>query len=186
MRPEPVSQCAMNAHIGLCWASALSTVSPKTDWPCGVSMTITLFGFGLSESAASSSAVAAFMRMVSVSMPEKVPFGKGHHLVAGQDQRQHAVEAREAGAGDAVGIDVLGAPQLAQHLLGLEHAAEHVLLHVVGDACLGEAFEHARVGVPRPGAGGKGLRDVKLRINRHLGTPQRAYGRRSRIGGTIV
>ena len=40
MRPEPVSQWAMNAHIGLCSASALSTVSPVTDWPCGVSTTV--------------------------------------------------------------------------------------------------------------------------------------------------
>ena len=56
------------------------------------------------------------------------------HLVAGQDHRQHAVQPVEARAGHAVGVDVLGAPQLAQHLLGLEHAAQHVFLHVVGDA----------------------------------------------------
>ncbi len=84
MRPEPVSQCAMNAHIGLCLASALSTVSPVTDWPCGVSTMITLFGFGLSESAASSSAVEAFMRMVRLSMPEKVPLGNATTLSPGR------------------------------------------------------------------------------------------------------
>ena len=84
MRPDPVSQCAMNAHIGLCLASALSTVSPVTDWPCGVSTTVTLFGFGLSESAASSSLVEAFMRMVSVSMPENVPFGNATTLSPGR------------------------------------------------------------------------------------------------------
>ncbi len=84
MRPEPVSQWAMNAHIGLCLASALSMVSAVTDWPCGVSITVTLSAFGLSESAASSSLVAAFMRMVSVSMPEKVPFGKQTTLSPGR------------------------------------------------------------------------------------------------------
>ena len=84
MRPDPVSQCAMNAHIGLCLASALSTVSPVTDWPCGVSTTVTLSAFGLSESAASSSLVAAFMRMVSVSMPENVPFGNATTLSPGR------------------------------------------------------------------------------------------------------
>ena len=180
MRPEPVSQWAMNAHIGLCSASALSTVSAVTDWPCGVSTTITLFGFGLSEVGgkllggrglhADGQRVDAGERAVR----------KRHDLVAGQDQRQHAIEAREARAGDAVGVDVLGAPQLAQHLLGFEHAAQHVLLHVIGDAGLGEAFEHARVGVPRPWAGGKGFRDVKLRINRHFRNPsRRSNGRRS-------
>ena len=84
MRPDPVSQCAMKAHIGLCSASALSTLAAVTDWPCGVSTTITLFGFGFEESAASSSAVAAFMRMVSVSMPEKVPFGNATTLSPGR------------------------------------------------------------------------------------------------------
>ena len=100
-------------------------------------------------------------------MPEKVPFGKAHDLVARQDQGQHAVEAREAGAGDAVGVDILGAPQLAQHLLGLEHAAKHVFLHVVGDAGLGEALQHPRVGISRSGTGGERLWDIKLRIGRH-------------------
>ena len=84
MRPDPVSQWAMKAHIGLCFASALSTVSPVTDWPCGVSITVTLSAFGLRESAASSSLVAAFMRMVSVSMPEKVPLGKATTLSPGR------------------------------------------------------------------------------------------------------
>ena len=69
---------------------------------------------------------------------------KGHHLVTRQDQGQHAIEPREAyGAGHAVGVDVLGAPQLAQHLLGLDHAAQHIFLHVVGHAGLGEPLEHA-------------------------------------------
>ena len=52
----------------------------------------------------------------------------------------------------------------------LYHAAQNVLLHVVGDASLGEAFEHAGIGVPRPGAGGKRLRDFKRRKYRHGNT----------------
>jgi hypothetical protein len=84
MRPDPVSQCAMNAHIGLCLASAFSTISPVTDWPCGVSTTVTLAVFGLSECAASSSLVAAFMRMVRLSMPEKVPLGNVTTLSRGR------------------------------------------------------------------------------------------------------
>ncbi len=165
MRPDPVSQCAMNAHIGLCSASALSTLAAVTDWPCGVSTTITLFGFGFERVRGE-----LFRGRCLHADGQRVDAREGavrkrHHLVAGQDQRQHAIEAGEAGAGDAVGVDVLGAPQLAQHLLGFEHAAQHVLLHVIGDAGLGEALEHARVGVPGPGAGGKRLGDVKLRID---------------------
>src|SRR6516164_5395095 len=72
-----------------------------------------------------------------------------------------------AGTGHAISVDVLGAPQLAQHLLGLEHAAEHVFLHVIGDASFGEAFEHTWIGVPRPWASGQSFGDIKLRIDCH-------------------
>ena len=46
-RPEPVSQWAMKAHIGLCLASAGSMMSAVTDLPCGTSTMTTLAGFGL-------------------------------------------------------------------------------------------------------------------------------------------
>ena len=84
-----------------------------------------------------------------------------------QDHREHAIDPAEARAAHAVSVAVLGAPELAEHLLGLNHASQNVLLHVVGDACLGKAFEHARVGVPRPGTGGESFRDFKRRIYRH-------------------
>ncbi len=58
-------------------------------------------GFGLTESAASSSAVEAFMRMVRLVDAGEGAVGEGHDLVTRQDQAQHAVEAVEAGAGDA-------------------------------------------------------------------------------------
>jgi hypothetical protein len=74
----------MNAHIGLCSASALSTISPVTDLPCGVSIVITFLGFGFNESAARSSFVDAFMRMVRPSMPEKVPLEKTTTLSPGR------------------------------------------------------------------------------------------------------
>ena len=171
MRPDPVSQWAMNAHIGLCSASALSTVSPVTDWPCGVSITDHAFRLRVQRirrQLLGGRGLHADGQRVDAG---EGAVGKGHDLVAGQDQRQHAVEPRKARAGDAVGVDVLGPPQLAQHLLGFEHAAENVLLHVIGDAGLGEALQHARIGVPRPWAGGKRLGDVKLRINRHFRNP---------------
>ena len=88
-------------------------------------------------------------------------------LVARQDQGQHAIEAGEAGAGNAVGVNVLGAPQVAQHLLGFEHAAHDVFLHVVGDARLGEAFQHARVRVPWARTGGQRLWDFEGWIDFH-------------------
>ena len=66
----------MKAHIGLCSASALSTNSPMTNSPCGVSIVTTFFGFGLHKSAANSSFEEAFMRMVRPPIPEKVPLGK--------------------------------------------------------------------------------------------------------------
>ena len=43
----------------------------------------------------------------------------------------------------------------------------HILLHVVGDARLGEALEHARVCVARAGAGGQRLGDLQARIDLH-------------------
>jgi hypothetical protein len=41
---------------------------------------------------------------------------------------------------------------------------------MVGDAGLGEALEHTRVGVPGPWAGGKSLGDVELRKYGHGNT----------------
>ena len=84
MRPEPVSQWAMHAHIGLCSARALSTTSPVTDFPCGVPIVITFLGFGSNESAARSSFVDAFMRIVRPSMAEKVPLVKATTLSPGR------------------------------------------------------------------------------------------------------
>ena len=171
MRPDPVSQWAMNAHIGLCWASALSTVSPRHR--LAVRRLDHHHAFRLRVQRIRRKLLGGRRLHADGQRVDagEGAVGKGHDLVAGQDQRQHAIEPREARAGDAVGIDVLGPPQLAQHLLGFEHAAEHVLLHVIGDAGLGEALEHTRIGVPRPWAGGKRLGDVKLRINRHFGNP---------------
>ncbi len=45
---------------------------------------VTLAALGLSELAASSSAVDAFMRMVRLSMPENVPLGKATTLSPGR------------------------------------------------------------------------------------------------------
>ena len=61
IRPDPVSQCAMNAHFGLTSAIAVSMVSADTDWPCGTVTTVTLAAEGFSELARNSSRVAAFM-----------------------------------------------------------------------------------------------------------------------------
>ncbi len=97
--------------------------------------------------------------------------GEGHDRVAGEDHAQHAIEAAEARATDAVGVDVLGAERRAQHMLGLDHAAQDVLLHVVGHAGLGEALEHARVRVSGTGAGGKSFGNFQARINFHLTSP---------------
>ena len=171
MRPDPVSQWAMNAHIGLCFASALSTVSPRDRlavWRVDHRHALRLRVKGIRRQLLRGGSLHADGQRVDAG---EGAVGKGHDLVAGQDERQHAVEPRKARAGDAVGVDVLGPPQLAQHLLGFEHAAENVLLHVIGDAGLGEALQHARIGVPRPWAGGKRLGDVKLRINRHFRNP---------------
>ena len=75
-RPAPVSECAISAQVGRCSASAFSMISPVTDCPCGTSITVTLAACGFMLSAASSSGVAARMRRVSASMPEKVPLAK--------------------------------------------------------------------------------------------------------------
>ena len=74
MRPDPVSQCAMNAHFGLCFFNAVSTISPVTDCPWGTSITVTLAACGFKLSLANSSLVAAFIRNVRASIPENVPF----------------------------------------------------------------------------------------------------------------
>ena len=49
IRPEPVSQCAIAAHFGLCSLKALSMMSPETDCPCGTLIVITDDASGLRE-----------------------------------------------------------------------------------------------------------------------------------------
>ena len=100
-------------------------------------------------------------------MAEKVPLVKATTLSPGRIIDSTQSSPAETCATDAVGIDVSGPPELTEHLLGLDHAAEDVLLHVVGQARLCEAFEHSGVGVPGTGTGGKRFRDFKREICRH-------------------
>src|SRR5690606_17449975 len=79
-----------------------------------------------------------------------------------------AIEAGEAGACDAEGVGVLGAPELAKHLLRFDHAAHDVFVHVVGDAGLGKALKHPRIGVARARSGSQRVRDFESWIYRHL------------------
>src|SRR5690606_16030168 len=92
---------------------------------------------------------------------------EGNDLVARKDHREHAIEAREARAGHTERVDVLGAPELAQHLLGFNHAADDVLLHVVGHARLGEALENAGIRVARSRTSSQSLRNFKGGVYRH-------------------
>jgi hypothetical protein len=41
---------------------------------------------------------------------------------------------------------------------------------MIGDAGAGKGLEHARIGIPRPGASGKGLWDYELRKDGHRNT----------------
>ena len=72
------------------------------------------------------------------------------------------VEPAPAGAGDAERMDVLGAEDLPQHLLALDHAPQHVRLHVVGDTGAREGVQNALGRVARAGACGDGVGNFKL------------------------
>ena len=88
--------------------------------------------------------------------------GEGHDPVAGADRREHHVERRPAGARNPEGVEVVGAPDVAQHQLAFDHAAQHVGLHVVGDPGGGEALQHAGIGVAGAGARREGVGNVEL------------------------
>jgi hypothetical protein len=51
---------------------------------------------------------------------EKVPLAKTTTLSPGRIIEQHAIESAETCATDAAGIDVFDAPELTEHLLGLD------------------------------------------------------------------
>src|SRR5680860_1542774 len=73
-------------------------------------------------------------------------------------------EAVDAGEGAVrEGHDLVARQDQAEHAIEPGEAG-------AGHAARGEALEHARVGVPRPGAGGKGLWDYELRKYGHGNT----------------
>jgi hypothetical protein len=74
-----------------------------------------------------------------------------------QDGVLHRVQAAPAGAGDGVGVDVLGAEHLPQHELDFLHAAHDVGLHVVGNARACEGFQDTRIGIAGARASSKGF-----------------------------
>jgi len=95
------------------------------------------------------------------------PVGEGHDPVARLDRGEHHVERGPAGAGNAEGVGVLGAPDLAQHVLAFDHAAQDVGLHVIGGPGGGEAREDAGIGIAGAGARSQSLWNVQLLENTH-------------------
>ena len=90
------------------------------------------------------------------------PVGEDHDLVARHHGTEHHVQAAPPGSGDAKGVHVLRAPDLAQHVLALDHATQDVAMHVVGKTRPGISRQHPRVGVAGPGARGDGFGDFEL------------------------
>ena len=79
------------------------------------------------------------------------PVDEHHDLVARHHGGEHHVQTAPPRAGDAEGVGVLGAHDLAQHFLALDHSAQHVAVHVIGKARPCIPREDAGVGVARPG-----------------------------------
>ena len=54
-------------------------------------------------------------------------------------------------------------------MLALDHAAQHIAMHVIGQPCTCETRKNAGIGIARSGACGDGLGNFELRENRYLG-----------------